>query len=137
MILQNLLRISPKAAKAKNEMANIWQYSDREQNTRSSDASNNLMKFTWEITKAWFLYVRGKFFVKSENGKNPTKLEIIYGIKIKRREARQNWKEERKKINKEKDYGRLRSVNENESKVQKKKKNEKRRLTKEINEETR
>ena len=28
----------------------------------------------------------------------------------------------RKKINKEKDYGRLRSVNENESKVQKKKK---------------
>ena len=77
MILQNLMRISPKAAKANNEMANIWQYSDREQNTRSSDASNNLMKFTWEITKAWFLHVRGKFFVKSQNGKNPMKLEII------------------------------------------------------------
>ena len=68
--------------------------------------------------------------MKSQNGKNPTKLEIIYGIKIKRREARQNWKEERKKSNREKDYGRLRSVNENEWKVQKKEK------WKNINEET-
>ena len=64
---------------------------------RTPDASNNLMKFIWEITKAWFLHVRGKLFVKSQNGKNPTKLEIIYGIKIKRGKARQNWKEERKK----------------------------------------
>ena len=85
------------------------------------------MKFTWEITKAWFLHVKGKFFEKPQNGKNPTKLEIIYGNKMKRREARQNWKEERKKkSNREKDYGRLRSANENEKKVQKKK-NEKRR----------
>ena len=67
--------------------------------------------------------------MKSQNGKNPTKLGITYGIKIKRREARQNWKEERKKSNREKDYGRLRSVNENEKKLKKKKKkNEKRRL---------
>ena len=63
----------------------------------SSDASNNVMKFTWEISKAWFLHVRRKLFEKLQNGKNPTKLEIIYGIKIKRREARQNWKGERKK----------------------------------------
>ena len=59
--------------------------------------------------------------MKSQNGKNPTKLEKIYGIKIKRREARQNWKEERKKSKGEKDYGRLRSVNENEKKVKQKK----------------
>ena len=73
-------------------------------------------------------YTWGKFFVKLQNGKNPTKLEIIYWIKIKRREARQNSKEERKKKQlKEKDYRRLRSVNENEKKVQEKK-NEKRRL---------
>ena len=65
--------------------------------------------------------------MKLQNAKNPTKLDITYGIKIKRRDARQNWKEERKKSNREKDYGRLRSVNENERKVQKKK-NEKRRL---------
>ena len=38
-----------------------------------------------------------KFFEKLQNGKNRTILEIIYGIKIKQREARQNWKEERKK----------------------------------------
>ena len=31
------------------------------------------MKFTWEITKAWFLHVKGKFFEKPHNGKNPTK----------------------------------------------------------------
>ena len=68
-----------------------------------------------------------KFFEKLQNWKNRTILEIIYGIKIKRREARQNWKEERKKSNREKDYRRLRSANENERKVQKKK-NEKRRL---------
>ena len=68
-----------------------------------------------------------KFFEKLQNGKNRTILEIIYGIKIKWREARQNWKEERKKSNREKDYRRLRSANENERKVQKKK-NEKRRL---------
>ena len=42
-------------------------------------------------------YTWGKFFVKSQNGKHPTKLEIIDRIKIKRREARLNWKEERKK----------------------------------------
>ena len=86
------------------------------------------MKFTWEITKAWFLHVRGKFFEKLQNGKNPTKLEIIYGIKIKWREARQNWKEGKKiKSNREKDYGRLRGANEHERKVQKNE-NEKRRL---------
>ena len=71
----------------------------------------------------------GKFFEKLQNVKNPTKLEIIYGIKIKWREARQNWKEERKKkSNREKDYGRLRSTDENERKIKKKKKNGKRRL---------
>ena len=53
--------------------------------------------------------------MKSQNGKNPTKLEIIFGIKMKQREARQNWKEE--KSNREKYYGRLRSVSENERKV--------------------
>ena len=68
-----------------------------------------------------------KFFEKLQIGKNQTILEIIYGIKIKQREARQNWKEERKKRNREKDYRRLRSANENERKVQKKK-IEKRRL---------
>ena len=72
-------------------------YHYKEQKTRSSDASNNLMEFTWKITKAWFSHVRGKFFEKPQNRKNPTKLEIIYGIKRKRREARQNWKEERQK----------------------------------------
>ena len=56
MIPETPLRISPKAAKSKNEMVNIWHYS--EQNTRSSDTSNSLMKFTWEIIKAWFLHVR-------------------------------------------------------------------------------
>ena len=40
---------------------------------RASDASNNVMKFPWEITKAWFLHVKGKFFEKPHNGKNPTK----------------------------------------------------------------
>ena len=49
-----------------NEM-NGWHY--KEQNTRNSDTSNNLMKFTLEITKAWFLQVRGKFFEKLQNGK--------------------------------------------------------------------
>ena len=93
---------------------------------RSSDASHNLMKFTWEVTKAWFLHVMGKFFEKPQNGKNPKKLEIIYGIKIKRREARQNWKEQRS--NREKHYGRLRSANKNERKVEKKKKNEKKKV---------
>ena len=53
MIPETLFRISPKAVKAKNEMANIWHY--KEQNMRNSDASNGPMKFTWEITKAWFL----------------------------------------------------------------------------------
>ena len=69
----------------------------------------------------------GKFFEKLQNVKNPTKLEIIYGIKIKWREARQNWKEERKKkkSNREKDYGRLRSTVENERKIQRKRKMEK------------
>ena len=46
------LRISLKAAKAKNEMVNIWHY--REQNTRSSDASNSLIKSTWEISNMIF-----------------------------------------------------------------------------------
>ena len=44
--------------------------------------------------------MKGKFFEKAQNGKKPTKLDIIYGIKIKRREARQNWKEEKKAIEK-------------------------------------
>ena len=50
MIPETLFRISPKAVKAKNEMANICHY--KEQNMRNSDASNGPMKFTWEITKA-------------------------------------------------------------------------------------
>ena len=85
---------------------------------RNSDASNSLMKFTWEITKVWFLHVR-KILYEIAKWEKP---------RHKPREARQNWKEERKKkSNREKDYGRLRSVNENEKKGQKKK-NEKRRL---------
>ena len=59
---------------------------------------------------------------KSQNGKNPTKLEIIYGT-----EGGQTGLKRKKKSNREKDYGRLRRVDENERKVQKKK-NEKRRL---------
>ena len=71
--------------------------------------------------------------MKSQNGKNPMKLEIIYGIKIKQGKARQNWKEERKKkSNRVKDYRRLKSVNENERKVQKKK-NEKKKKKKRLN----
>ena len=62
--------------------------------------------------------------MKSQNGKNPTKLEIIYEIKIKRRRLDKIEQEKEKKSNREKDYGRLRSVNDNERKV----KNEKRRL---------
>ena len=57
----------------------------------------------------------------SQNGKNPMKLEITYEIKIKRSETRQNWKEERKKTNREKDYGRLRSVKKWEEKSKKEK----------------
>ena len=61
-------------------------------------------------------------------GKTQRNERMIYGIKIKRREAKQNWKEERKKkSNREKDYGRLRSVKENERALQKEK-NGKRRL---------
>ena len=60
---------------------------------------------------------------KSQNGKNPTKLEIIYGTEG----GQTGLKRRKKKSNREKDYGRLRSVDENERKVQKKK-NEKRRL---------
>ena len=41
--------------------------------------------------------MRGKFFEKPQNGKNPTELKIIFGIKIKPGEARQNGTEERKK----------------------------------------
>ena len=59
---------------------------------------------------------------KSQNGKNPTKLEIIYGT-----EGGQTGLKRKKKSNRENDYGRLRRVDENERKVQKKK-NEKRRL---------
>lgn len=44
---------------------------------------------------------------------------LIYGTKVKRREARQNLKEHRKKGNRDKGYGRLRSDNENERALQK------------------
>ena len=121
MIPETPLRISPKA---KIEMVN-------------NDITGNKTRGALTHQTVWWnshgkllkhdFYMWGKLFVKSQNGKNPTKLEKIYGIKIKRREARQNWKEERKKSNREKDYRRLRSVNENKRKVQKKK-NEKRRL---------
>ena len=57
--------------------------------------------------------------MKSQNGKS---LDINLG-----RLDRTEKKKEKKKSNREKDYGRLRSVNENEKKGQKKK-NEKRRL---------
>ena len=54
--------------------------------------------------------------------KTQWKERIIYGIKIKWREARQNWKEEGKKIrNREKDYRRWRSVNQNERRAKQKK----------------
>ena len=54
--------------------------------------------------------------------KTQWKERIIYGIKIKWREARQNWKEEGKKIrNREKDYRRWRSVNQNERSAKQKK----------------
>ena len=39
----------------------------------------------------------GRFSEKPQNGNYPRKLEIIYGIKIKQREASQNLQEERKK----------------------------------------
>ena len=34
---------------------------------------NNLMKFTWEITKTRFFHDRGKLFEKQQNGKNLAK----------------------------------------------------------------
>ena len=55
------------------------------------------MKFTLQITKAWFLHVRGKFFEEPQNGKNSTKLENDLWNKMKRREARQNWKKKENK----------------------------------------
>ena len=77
-----------------NEM-NVWHY--KEQNTRSSDTPNNFMKFTLQITEAWFLHVRGKFLEELQNGKNSTKLENDLWNKMKRREARQNWKKKENK----------------------------------------
>ena len=70
--------------------------------------------------------MRGKLFEKPQNGKTQRKERIIHGIKVKRRESRII---ENKKAKKQwrKDYGRLRSVNENEREV-KKEKNGKRRL---------
>ena len=118
MIPETSLWISPKAAKAKNEMvkSDITGNKTRGALTHQTvcwNSQGKLLKhdfYTWE-----------KLFVKLQNEKNQTKLEIIYGIKIKRREARQNWKEERKKSKGEKDYRRLRSANENEKKVKQKK----------------
>ena len=60
------------------------------------------MKFTWKITEAWFLHVREKLFQKLQYGKTNQNERIIYGIKTKRREARQNRKEKRKKAIKKK-----------------------------------
>ena len=120
MIPETSLRISPKAAKAKNEMVK----SDITGNKTRGALTHQIVCWNshGKLIKLDF-YTWGKFFVKLQNEKNQTKLEIIYGIKIKRREARQNWKKERKKeSNREKDYVRLRSVNENEKKVKKKEK---------------
>ena len=75
--------------------------------------SDSLMKFRWEITKAWFLHSRGnRRSRKTQRNKNA--FECIR----EKREAKQNKKEERKKNNREKDYRRLRSDNDNEKEMQ-------------------
>lgn len=68
MIQQTSLRISPKATKSKNGKVSI----SRNENKKTSEALNNLMKFTQKITKAWFSRVRGKFFEEPLNQKNRT-----------------------------------------------------------------
>ena len=104
MIPETSLRISPKAAKARNEMvkSDITGNKTRGALTHQTVCWNSHGKLLKHGIYTW-----GKFFVKSQNEKNQTKLKIIYGIKIKRREAGHNWKEETE------DYGkRLRKIKE-------------------------
>ena len=61
----------------------------------------------------------GKILWETAKWKSSAKLENDLWNKMKRREARQIWKEERKQSNREKDFGRLRSFNENEREVKK------------------
>ena len=104
MILQTQLKISHKATKEKNEMISVTKNKKQEPLTHQTiwwNSHGRLLKhgfYTW----------RENFLRNHTMGKTQRKKRITHGIKMKRIEARQNWKEERKKerSNKEIDYGR-------------------------------
>ena len=67
------------------------------------------MEFTWKVNWSMIFTREGEIIWKATKlGKTQWNESIIYGVKIKQREGRKNWKEEREKSNREKDYGRLR-----------------------------
>ena len=93
MILQTQLKISHKAAKEKSEMISVTKNKKREPLTHQTIWWN----FHGKLLKHGFYTSRENFLRNHTMGKTQRKKRIIHEIKMKRIEARQNWKEEIKK----------------------------------------
>ena len=93
MILQTQLKISHKAAKEKSEMISVTKNKKREPLTHQTIWWN----FHGKLLKHGFYTSKENFLRNHTMGKTQRKKRIIHGIKMKRIEARQNWKEEIKK----------------------------------------
>ena len=93
MTLQTQLNIFHKAAKERTEMISVTKNKKWEPLTHQTMRWNSHGK----LLKHGFYTSRKNFLRNHTMGKTQRKKRIIHGIKMKRIEARQNWKEERKK----------------------------------------